>query len=102
MPGQSKRRPVTLLIGAALLIIAIFLIASTVSDLIQGKPHEKQFIAGGTHQTHIVDAGRYYLWNHYKTVYDGEKIKRSKTAPSSLQMAIRDTAGTDLTFKPDK
>jgi len=101
MSGQRKRRPVTLLIGTALIIIAIFLIATTVSDLIQGKPHEKQFAAPGSHQTHITDAGRYYLWHHYKTVYEGEPIKRSENAPSGLEITIRNAAGTELNFNRD-
>jgi hypothetical protein len=101
MSGQRKRRPATLLIGTALIIIAIFLIASTVSDLIQGKPHEKQFAAPGSHQTQIADTGRYYLWHHYKTVYEGEPIKRSENAPSGLEITIRNAAGTELTFNRD-
>ncbi|MBT5706912.1 MAG: hypothetical protein HOI66_11375 [Verrucomicrobia bacterium] len=98
MSRQAKRRPATLLIGTALIIIALLLIASTVSDLIQGKPHEKQFIAPGSSQSHIADAGRYYLWHHYKTVYEGEQITRPKNAPSSLEITIQDATGAELTF----
>lgn len=101
MSGQTRRRPATLLIGVALLIITVFLVASTVNDLIQGKPHEKQFAAPGSYQTHIADAGRYYLWHHYKTVYEGEQIRQSRNAPNRLEITIHDAAGIELKFNSD-
>ena len=101
---MSNRRggvPAVVWIGCGLLVIAVFSFGSTFASLVRGEAHEEQFSVPGTHQLATQTPGDYYLWNHWKTVYEGEKIKRTRKFPSNLSVVIRNSDGLKVPFKQD-
>ncbi len=99
---MSSRRngiPPIIWIGAGLLILAVISFSSTFASLVRGEAHEEQFSAPGTHKVTVQVPGDYYLWNHYKTVYEGETIKRNKKFPNGLSIVIKDSEGLEVPFE---
>lgn len=101
MAGQRKEKPITLFIGIGLLVLAVIMTGSTFGSLIQGNAHEEQFASPGLYQKKIHEAGRYYLWHHYKTVFEEQSFKRERKLPSELKITLRNTTGTELKLEPD-
>jgi len=91
--------PATIWIGGALLLLAQITFGSTFAALVRGEAHEEQFSVPGTFQGRAQEPGKYYLWNHHKTVFQGQPIKRNKKFPSELSITVKDSQGGEVPFK---
>ena len=63
-----------------------------------GDPQEVRFRVPGTATARTETAGRYYLWNDYRTVYEGKFYDRPPKIPDGLEIHIRDANGNALEF----
>ncbi len=101
MPKPPRKPRTSAVIAAVLLLVATISLISTLSALIQGKAHAPQFSAPGSFTSEIKEPGRYYLWNHYKTYFDGKSVKRPKKFPNDLRVLIQDSEGTEIPLNLD-
>jgi hypothetical protein len=46
--------------------------------------------------------GRYYLWNDFRTVYEGRSYNRSEGIPDGIEIRVHDAEGQSLEFVGDK
>ena len=69
--------------------------------LIFGNEHDTRFKAPGSVEVVVEETGRYYLWNDFRTVYDGRSYNRSENIPDGLEIQIRDANGRQLQFVSD-
>ena len=84
-----KKGVKTIIIGATLFITGAFLIpVAVILLLITRGDRPEQFIIPGEMTVEIEEAGRYYLWNDYQTIYKGKSYNRSELIPDSLEMTI--------------
>lgn len=89
------------LISGVLLFVAAFIVpAFFVLPIIFGKSDEVQFKAPGKIEFTAREAARYYLWNDYRTVYQGKSYDRPKNIPDGVHITVRDASG-DLRFVSD-
>jgi hypothetical protein len=69
-----------------------------VLPLLLGSSHEVQFRIPGTIQTTVEKPGRYYLWNDFRTVYEGKSYDRSERIPDGIEIRIHNSKGELLEF----
>jgi hypothetical protein len=86
---------VVLLVGAFVIPLAFFL------PVALGNSHDFQFKAPGSAETMVNEPGRYYLWNDFRTVYEGKSYDRSPAIPDGVEIQIRDAMGRQLQFVSD-
>jgi hypothetical protein len=96
----------TLIAGILLLVVGPFILPivfmiPVLLEVIQGDPNEKQFIIPGAAEIEVTEAGRYYLWNDYKTIHQGRAYSRSKTIPDGLEIKVADQEGKSLLLTSD-
>lgn len=49
-----------------------------------------QFEIPGKHRAELSEAGKYVLWNHYETIYEGKTYNRPEALPDGLLIEVRD------------
>ncbi|MEM8956145.1 MAG: hypothetical protein AAGD22_18480, partial [Verrucomicrobiota bacterium] len=49
----------------------------------------------------VSEPGRYYLWNNYRMVFEGESYNRSEELPDAYQISFRDGEGRELDLVGD-
>lgn len=62
---------------------------------------DAQFKVPGSTEVVLKEPGRYYLWNDFRTIYNGKSYDRSETIPDGLDIHIRDADGHQLEFVSD-
>lgn len=100
----SKMKPgiKTIITGGVLFLVGAFVVPLLfVLPLILGHEQEAQFKAPGNIEVAVEKPGRYYLWNDFRTVYDGKSYDRSESIPDGLEIRIRDAEGHQLQFVSD-
>ncbi len=78
------------------IIVPIVFILPILLDAMQGNFKERQFIIPGELEIEIAEPGRYYLWNDYKTVFEGKSYNRSESIPDGLEIKVADQDGRNL------
>ena len=92
----------TIITGAALFILGGFVIPLLiVLSVFLGKSNEVQFKVPVSTQATIEKPGRYYLWNDFRTVYDGKSYNRSESIPDGMKIQIHNSRGDLLKFVSD-
>ena len=92
----------TLIAGISLFILGGFVIPFLlILPLFLNESSNQQFLTPGAKEVTVEEPGRYYLWNDFQTVYEGESFSRSERIPDGLKIAITDDAGNTLTFHSD-
>ncbi len=66
--------------------------------LFSGEPEDFQFKMPGGGSIQAEKPGRYYLWDVYKTVYEGERISNPLGLTGSYKVEIKDGNGDLLDF----
>ena len=92
----------TIIAGAVLFLAGVAIVpALLVLALLQHSP-ETQFKVPGTVEVNVPAAGRYYLWNDFQTVYEGQNYDKSKSIPDGMEIRIRDANHQELQFVNDR
>ena len=77
-------------LGAVVVPLAIVL------SLVIGDKNEEQFMIPGSTQVVVEEAGRYYLWNDYQTVFKGKSYSRSEAIPDGIEIKIKNRETGEL------
>jgi hypothetical protein len=73
-----------------------------VLPLVLGDKNKEQFMIPGITQVSVEEAGRYYLWNDYQTVFKGKSYSRSEAIPDGIEITIRnEETGEPFNFVSD-
>lgn len=92
----------TIITGSVTFLIGAFVVPLLfVLPLFLRHQHEAQLKAPGSIEVAINKSGRYYLWNDYRTVYNGKSYDRSEQVPDGLEIHIQDAQGRQLQFVSD-
>jgi hypothetical protein len=96
----------TIITGISLLVLGVIIvpiaILAIILPMVIGDAGKAQFEAPGSTQVEVTKKGRYYVWNDYRTVFDGRRYNRSESIPDGINIVIkeRDT-GERLNFVSD-
>jgi hypothetical protein len=93
-----KRGVKTLIIGVIFLAVAVVAPFLFLLPFFLQHQNENQFKVPGSIQITVEKPGRYYLWNDFRTVYNGQSFNRSEQIPDGLNIRIADSDGHPLTF----
>ena len=96
-----KRGVKTLITGVIFLVAAIVAPFLFIFPLLLQHQNENQFKVPGTIQVTVEKPGRYYLWNDFRTIYNGQSFNRSEQIPDGLNIRIGDSDGRALNFVGD-
>jgi hypothetical protein len=95
---NMKKSTVSIILGVGLLLGGSFFIPfSTVWQMMNNRPPSVAFkIPGGT-TFQANQAGRYYLWNNYRTLFNGTSYNLGQALPNGIHIEITDsTTGSKL------
>ena len=90
-----------ILVGVGLILAGIVVPVLLILQLLHHRSQDVQFKAPGTIEVTVTNAGRYYLWNDYQTVYEGKVYDRSEQVPDGFEVHIRDEGGHEVEFHND-
>lgn len=96
-----KRGVKTIIIGVLFLVAAFVGPFLFVVPLLLQHQNENQFKVPGTIEVVVNKPGRFYLWNDFRTVYNGKSFDRSERVPDGLNIQIDDSDGHPLNFVSD-
>jgi hypothetical protein len=92
----------TIIAGGATLLLGIIVVPLVfILPLLHGKQGNAQFKSPGSGVFAIKEPGRYYLWNDFRTVYDGKVYDKSETIPDGYEFRFRDADNLQLEFLSD-
>jgi len=66
-----------------------------------GESNQVQFKAPGTIKVSVEQPGRWYLWNDFRTVYEGKNYNRSEGIPDGMEIRVYNSKGELLEFVAD-
>lgn len=98
------KKPIWLIVlGVILFVIAVIVPVITVLPLMMKQSAETiTFLVPGETELAVKENGRYYLWNDYKTVFNGRSFTRLKTLPDGLDIQLIDLAsGSKINLTSD-
>jgi hypothetical protein len=100
---MMKRGIKTIIAGGVLFVlgafvIPLFCVVFAVLYLLLGPSNEVQFKIPGSAQATIEKPGRYYVWNDFRTIYEGKNYDRSEKIPDGVEIRIHDSNGELLKF----
>ena len=96
-----RRGVKTVATGGSLVLIGIIVFALTIFSLNRGDSSEAQFMVPATFRVETKESGRYWLWDNYRTTFEGQKFQRNRSFPADLEVNIRDSGGVLLEFVRD-
>jgi hypothetical protein len=82
-----------LIAGVLLFVVAFIVPVCFVLLVVFGKSDEVQFEVPGKLEFDAREAGKYYLWNDYRTVYKGKSYDRSRNIPDGIDITVSDASG---------
>src|SRR3569833_1652891 len=96
-----KRGIKTIIAGVIFLAAAFVVPFLFILPLLLEHQNENQFKVPGSTQVAVEKPGRYYLWNDFRTVYNGQSFNRSEHIPDRLHIRIADSGGHPFSFVSD-
>jgi hypothetical protein len=96
-----KRGIKTLITGVICLAAAVVSPFLVLFPLLLQHQNENQFKVPGATEVTVEKPGRYYLWNDFRTIYNGQSFNRSEQIPDGLNIRIGDSEGHALSFVSD-
>lgn len=91
-----------LIAGIVLFVIAAFIFPfSFLFHLLKMDREQDQFQIPGTHRVELSEAGKYVLWNHTQTIFEGKTYHRPGALPDGLQITVTDSQNRLLPLTPD-
>lgn len=93
----------TIVVGGAIFLLGAFVVpvALLLPLILEGSRQDAQFKVPGTIEFVVEKPGRYYLWNDFKTVFDGKSYARPKDLPDGMEIRIQDADGRPIQFVSD-
>lgn len=91
----------TILSGGIFLVGAFVVPLLFVLPLLMAHKQEAQFKIPGTIEVAVKEPGRYYLWNDFRTGYNGKSYDRSESIADGIEIRIHDASGHQLQFVTD-
>lgn len=89
----------TIIAGGVLFVLGAFVVPLlVVLPLILRSSNAVQFKIPGTIEATVAKPGRYYLWNDFRTIYEGKSYDRSESIPDGIEIRIHDSKGELLPF----
>ena len=99
---QMKPGIKTIITGGVIFLVGAFVVPLLfVLSLLKAHEQETQFKIPGTIEVALKEPGRYYLWNDFRTVYNGKSYDRPESTPDGIEIRIRDASGHQLQFVSD-
>lgn len=102
------KKPVKLLIsGIAIFIVGgiilpLVLMALIIIPVFRVDPNI-EFLIPGSIEINVEEAGRYYVWNEYETIYEGKTYSKPKDLPDDLRISMHKKDGAlQLDFVGDR
>ncbi len=86
-----------ILIFLTAVALSVTLLVSSFSEMIKSSG-ANQFLIPGSNKLKVEEAGRYYLWNDYQTIFKGESYSFSSKIPNGLKFEFIDNNGNLLPF----
>ncbi len=87
------KKGVKKIIGAVVLFVAGMLMpAAVIIPLIMSGDGDKPFRVPGSMEITVEKPGRYYLWNQYRTIYEGRSYSFDKELPGGLSFSLTEKA----------
>lgn len=87
--------------GVGLILAAFALFVSTILALYRGEPNQVQHHAPGKFVVRTTAAGRFYLWDNFRTVFEGKTVWHEPDFPAELTILVSDEQGHPIDFVPD-
>jgi hypothetical protein len=98
----TKRGSKSILLGLILFAGGAFVLPLiVVLSLFHEKPNEVQFIVPGEALLHAEKPGRYYVWNDFRTFYQGRNYHQSELIPDGVRIQISNSKGEPLELITD-
>lgn len=94
-------RAATSLFGVATLLVGAMVFAYSLANLISGPVLDPAATAPGAMTFPASGEGRWYIWDHHRTSFEGEQRKYDSRWPSEAEITIRDAQGAVLEWTPD-
>ena len=98
---MNRRGGKRLLVGVVLLLTGAALFVSTFASLNRGGAIDQQNRAQGKITVGLSEPGRYYVWDHYRTVFEGERIEHRSDFPDGITIQASMSTGIPVDFRPD-
>jgi hypothetical protein len=92
---------ITIIAGVVLVFLALVVVpmAAFVPMMLSDLETDPQFKVPGKTQIAVDKPGRYYLWNNYRTVFEGRSFNRNPYLPDGMEIRISDAqTGKSLDF----
>lgn len=97
-PGTKR-----IIAGALLVFIGVVVVPmALILPLFGTDTGQTRFRVPGSIRVDVDEPGRYYLWNEYKTIFDGKTYNRSQSLPDGLVIRIFNAdTGRPIPFETD-
>ncbi|MDC0325682.1 hypothetical protein OAM01_02885 [bacterium] len=96
-----KRGSRRILVGFLMIVVAVVLLIASFSSLYTGKALDNQFPASGSIQVSTHGSDRFYVWNHYVTLFEGKRLRHSSKFPGDVHITVKDSSDQELEFISD-
>lgn len=64
----------------------------------RGESSQVQYKVPASFQVETKEPDRYYVWNNYRTIFDGQSFKCDAKLPTGFEISVQDSNGTPLEF----
>jgi hypothetical protein len=92
----------TIIVGAVMFLMGAFIVPFLfLLPLFLEHHQQNQFVGPGSIHIEVKEPGRYYLWNDFRTIYNGRSFNRSEKTPDGLDIRIENAEGHALPFVSD-
>jgi len=88
MRAGMKRIIAGAIVGGLEAVVILFFMIRILLPGNLGDEKNHRFNVPGSTEVVVEDSGRYYLWNDYKTVYEGKDFNQSKHLPKGTAITI--------------
>lgn len=101
--GRQKPGLRLIIIGAVIAILGALVIpAILLFTVFSPNSDDNKFATPGSYSTEITKPGRYFLWNHSRTIFKGTMYYDSKTLTDDVSIVISDHTGKLIPFVTDR
>ncbi len=91
-----KKGIVLIVAGVIVMVLGFAVPALILLPLLVGGDDNSQFLVPGSKEVVIDDAGTYYLWYNYRTVFDNRTFSDAESLPENLRFVMRDLSDNSV------
>ena len=85
--NKAKKMIVT---GIIILVVGASLVPVIIVPIFLERSDSVQFVIPGQVEFETKNEGRYYLWNDFRTIYEGQTYNNSSQLPNGLKIKLED------------